>query len=74
MVFDARAHVFERLEREAAQVGAAEIVGVKTYGRAQGGRHGHGDGAVAAAGGDPRRGHVAQWRRRVRPAGDAGGG
>jgi len=31
MVYDAREHVFERIEREAAQTGADEVVGVKTY-------------------------------------------
>jgi uncharacterized protein YbjQ (UPF0145 family) len=31
MVYDAREHVFERIEREAAQIGADEVVGVKTY-------------------------------------------
>ena len=31
LVYDAREHVFERLEREAAQLGADEVVGIKTY-------------------------------------------
>ena len=31
MVYDAREHVFERIEQEAAQLGADEVVGIKTY-------------------------------------------
>ncbi len=31
LVYDAREHVFERIEREAAQIGADEVVGIKTY-------------------------------------------
>ena len=31
MVYDAREHVFERIEREAAEIGADEVVGIKTY-------------------------------------------
>src|ERR1700681_3585924 len=31
LIYDAREHVFERLKREAAAVGAEEVVGIKTY-------------------------------------------
>ena len=31
MVYDAREHVFDRIEQEAAQLGADEVVGIKTY-------------------------------------------
>lgn len=31
LVYDAREHVFERIEQEAAQIGADEVVGIKTY-------------------------------------------
>jgi uncharacterized protein YbjQ (UPF0145 family) len=31
LVYDAREHVFERIEQEAAQLGADEVVGIKTY-------------------------------------------
>jgi uncharacterized protein YbjQ (UPF0145 family) len=31
LVYDAREHVFERLEQEAAALGADEVVGIKTY-------------------------------------------
>jgi uncharacterized protein YbjQ (UPF0145 family) len=31
LVYDAREHVFERLKREAAALGAEEVVGIKTY-------------------------------------------
>jgi uncharacterized protein YbjQ (UPF0145 family) len=31
LVYDAREHVFERIEREAAQLGADQVVGLKTY-------------------------------------------
>lgn len=31
LVYDAREHVFERIEQEAAQLGADQVVGIKTY-------------------------------------------
>jgi uncharacterized protein YbjQ (UPF0145 family) len=31
LIYDAREHVFERLKREAAALGAEEVVGIKTY-------------------------------------------
>jgi uncharacterized protein YbjQ (UPF0145 family) len=31
LIYDAREHVFERLKREAAAIGAEEVVGIKTY-------------------------------------------
>jgi len=31
LVYDAREHVFDRIEQEAAQIGADEVVGIKTY-------------------------------------------
>jgi uncharacterized protein YbjQ (UPF0145 family) len=31
LVYDAREHVFDRIEQEAAQLGADEVVGIKTY-------------------------------------------
>jgi uncharacterized protein YbjQ (UPF0145 family) len=31
LIYDAREHVFDRLKREAAAVGAEEVVGIKTY-------------------------------------------
>jgi len=31
LIYDAREHVFERLRREAAAIGAEEVVGIKTY-------------------------------------------
>ncbi len=31
MVYDAREHVFDRIEQEAAQLGADQVVGIKTY-------------------------------------------
>ena len=31
LVYDAREHVFDRIEREAAQLGADRVVGIKTY-------------------------------------------
>jgi uncharacterized protein YbjQ (UPF0145 family) len=31
LVYDAREHVFDRIEQEAAQLGAEEVVGIKTY-------------------------------------------
>ena len=31
LIYDAREHVFDRLKREAAALGAEEVVGIKTY-------------------------------------------
>jgi hypothetical protein len=31
LVYDAREHVFNRIEQEATQLGADEVVGIKTY-------------------------------------------
>ena len=89
LIYDAREQVFDRLKREAAALGAEEVVGIKTYiielgtslveifsvGTAVRKLPGiaRADGKPARAGHHPRQGHLAQRFGWLRPAIDARG-
>ena len=87
LIYDAREQVFDRLKREAAALGAEEVVGIKTYiielgtslveifsvGTAvrQAHRSRRADGEPACSSHHPRQGYLAQRLGRLRPAIDA---